>query len=482
MKLNIIIGIFYAFAAIVGILIMNKKLDLSFWLMLNMFFDPGGYLSAVSEHFLDRLDFKDILIVFILISIYKIKGARKIIYQNTYFVKFLKFFLYFVLFYFIIYGAIIPYLKEDLNYSVFLLKNRRFVYGIILLFGVYLFALRGFKYFYLTTLFVALPTMILFWLTLITQIPLMEYALFERYRGSGIMRIGISSYGLFQILFPVSAIIYFINQSYNIRIKHKNLLYFVAFLILVTLLISLTRRTILDVIGSIFIIGFLVSKIIKTNIISIPFKIIVPTLILFLIILLLTPKYVNYLATVTADTFLLLTTGKNMRGESDNRVSGGGIYPEVYEKIEQNILFGTGYSYFTWEIVREMGEHKTAVSTRGYEFGQLADAASEIGFLNMFFSFGIIGFLFLLPLYISIYKLARKLYKIIRFNFNKLISDDPLSVVFSVLFILMVVQMFTYKIWSTGDEFIGSRIQIIAVWIGLGFALLHTNIKKAINK
>ena len=476
MDLIFIIGVFYLFATAYGVLLTGSRPDLSFWLLLNMYFDPGGYLSYITAPLLGRFDFNDIIIVFLVLNLSRINGKRQMINQNLLLKRFLTAFAWFVAFYFIIYGAVVPFIKDDANYAVFLLKNRRFIYGIILLFGVYIFALRGLKYLYQTVLFTALATLIFFFISLVLKIPLIQITEMERYVGSGMLRIGMPSYSIFDLVFSVALIVFFLSRKISLILIHKRILFFVGILMLITFLLTLTRRTYIDIAGSFILVIYLITKISKGKVTNVYFKSLIAVFAAIFLLFIIQPIYLGVVNKVATDTALLITTGKDTRGETEQRLTGEGVYEDVFKEIENNILFGTGYTYFQWDFVKSMGSI-SATSTRGLDFGQLADAAAEIPLLNLFFSFGIVGALFLLGLYTKMYVMARNIYRLLRIHYNIMITRMPLQLVFSILIVLWIAKLFTYNFWNIGGQFIGADFQINAVYLGLGFAMLQINIK-----
>lgn len=469
-----IIGVFYALATVYGIFIIRSRPDLSFWLILNIYFDPGGYISYVIEPFLGRLDFNDILIIFIILNLQYIKFKTKLINQNLLFKRFLRALVWFSVFYFVVYGGIVPYFKDDLNYPLFLLKNRRFLYGILLLFGVYIYSMRGLKYLYSSIVYIAIPTLLFFFITLVFKVPLIQITEMERYGGFNIFRIGISSYGIFDMVFSIAFITFFISSRKNFAMYNKRSLYTAGVLLFIALLLSLTRRTYIDIAGTFLLLAYFISKVAKVSLNKIVVKIIVAGFLITILLNLFASTYKDGVYRVAKDTALLIITGQDSRGLSESRMTGGGIYKNVFAEIKDNIFFGTGYTYFSWEFIESMGS-QSATSTRGFEFGQLADAAEEVPIINLFFSFGIFGALFLVGLYLNIYRLGYNIFKLLRINFNNLLAESPLILVFSIFIVVWVAKLFTYNFWVIGDQFMGPKFQINAVYLGLGFAILQIN-------
>ena len=198
----------------------------------------------------------------------------------------------------------------------FMIKNRSFTYGFIIFFAVYAFSLRSLHYLYTTTLAVGTICLSLFFVSLITGVSLIPVAQSARYTGDEMQRIGMLGYGMFYILFPLSLITYLISQKINITIKYKNILYYSGIVMLVTLLITLTRRTQIDIIASVIIIILIISYLFRTSKFAELLKVILPTVIVLLVLSFAFPKYVEYIAEIAQDTFLLMTTGQDSKGQS----------------------------------------------------------------------------------------------------------------------------------------------------------------------
>ena len=468
------IGLIYVFALFTGIFYINKNPDLSFWLIISLYFDPGNYISNVLGNYLGRIDYQDILILFVVILIIKIKGKHRYIQNNILLKQFYFFFIIFFLYHVFVYGIIIPFIKDDLNINMFFLKNRRYFYGIIIMYGGYLYSLRGLKYLYLTILFTALVTLSFFWLSIISGVHFIEYISFGRYYKSSIMRITLNSYGIFDLVFPLSLIVLFLSKRREITIPYKRLLYFVGILMLLTLLITLSRRVILDIAGTFLIFIYLISKISKVSMFNISYKTIRLAFFSIIFLFLIKPNYINYVKKVSEDIYLLITTGKDTEGQGEDRMSGGGIYQDLFPEIEKNIIFGTGYSYTEWILINN---YPKAVSTRGLKFGQLVDAATEIPILALFFFYGIIGSTFVIILYINIIFLAKKTYLKLKKSFFYSIKKDQILVIFSVYFIYWIIRMFTYNAYSLGLHFSGIYFQSNGLWFGIMFGI-HQSLTK----
>ena len=446
------------------IYIIRRKPDLSFWFLVNIYFDPGGYINFYFEGktFLN-LNLSDVAIVLILFCLIAVKTNYKIIYENQFLVKFYKVFFVFAIYFFVFYGFVVPYLNNDLNYVLFLQKNRTFFYYVIILTSAYIFALRGLKYFYLTTLFLCIFILSSFLISLVTGLKIVPIEIYERYSGSEMMRITILSWGLFYILFPLSFILFLFSYKIKLNLKYTKLLYFAGMLMIVTLLITLTRRNYIGISSSIFIIILLNSYIFRRSKIFAFVKILVPMSIVLLIIYLTLPKYVDYIANISQDTFQLISKG-TARGEQEYRITGTGDLLITKKYIADNLILGTGYNYLHWG-----GEEEIALSSRGSEFALASDAAKEVPIYNIFFSFGLAGFIIMLFLYSYLIKLFLRLYSLLKKNINILIAY-PYDLLFSIFILYMIADKFTFSLYTLGTDF---TTPYYGIFIGIGFALLH---------
>jgi hypothetical protein len=163
------------------------------------------------------------------------------------------------------------------------------------------------------------------------------------------------------------------------------------------------------------------------------------------------------------NSFLLITTGVDSEGNSDERVSGTGGLEIAKEYIRNNLLLGTGYSYLYWGP-------GYAYSKRGTTYSRAADAAGEVPIYYLIFGFGIIGTIFILPLYFFIGKLFFNLIKLLRMMLTDYI-EDPMTIIFSIYVLFIYSTIFTINIYSLGSHFTGSRFSYSSFFIGLGFAL-----------
>ena len=470
----ILFEIIILFIIVFPILKFNwEKPDISFWIYLNLYFDPGGYVSGfLGGNIFGRFNITDIIIVGIVFTLIAIKPNFFVIKRNQLFKQFVPILFVYLFYYFFIYGYVSPSIHEDLNYPLFLLKSRNMLYGLIILFATYFFSLRNLMYFYSVTLFFGVVSLSLFALTIITGVNFVPVVRFARYTDSNMMRTVMTSYGLYYSVFSLSIIVYLLSWIGKLNLKYKKLLYYAGILMIFTLLITLTRRVIIDIIGTILLSILMITYIFRTDKIVAVAKFIIPALSLVIILTLVMPKYIGYILTVTQDTFSLITTGKDTRGVSDYRVSGEGALSDVKKSIGKNFWIGNGYTYLQFN-----GESNQATSPRGDKYAEMADAAFEVPIYYTLFGFGIFGLIIILMLYFVIVQLFVKILIIIK-NRNILTKIKPITLVITFFIMLAIIKMFTIQLFTLGSDFFIASFPGMAVTFGIAFATYYKLNKK----
>ena len=448
------------------LIFIHYKPDISFWILINLYFDPGGYFTIfLGGDAFGRINISDLVIVGIIMCLLVIKPQIRTIKSNKLFRKFIIAFLIFAIYYFFVYGWLTPYIHNDLDYLTFVLKNRIFVYGFIILIAVYLFSIRSLKYFYYTTLFFCVVSLSLFFISLFTGLGLAPVTRMLRYPESEMIRIGMGGYGLFDMLFPISVIAYLLSRRIKVKLRYKEWLYFSGILMVLVLLLTLSRRTILDIPATILIIILIISYLYRSNKIKLLSKFIIPSIIVLIILSFTFQVYVSYISIITRDTFQLITTGADTRGIGDYRVSGTADLAAVKNYIQDNIWIGSGYSY-----VRSNEAGTAFISARGLFFASMEDAATEVPIYNLLFAYGIIGALLILRLYYFVFQLLVRFIKTLRQN---ILYEyiNPITLIFSIYIIFVIISKLTTKIYSLGADFGNYGFSSIAIILGIGFAL-----------
>ena len=127
------------------------------------------------------------------------------------------------------------------------------------------------------------------------------------------------------------------------------------------------------------------------------------------------------------------------------------------------MFFGTGYTYLHWG-------RGFATSKRGDTFAGAADAAGEVPIYYLLFGYGLVGALFMIPLYFFMIKLIFNLSRLLKLTFIKLLKE-PLVIIISIYMILYFISKFTYRFYALSLDFSGEVLSTTGLFMGLGFAL-----------
>lgn len=447
------------------IIIVRNHPDFWFWIFLNLFFDPGGYVYGfMGGTFMGPLHQSDIFIAGMMVCLISAKVNWKAVFEDKELKRFFIALIIFAMYYYIFYGGVVPFLHNDWNYKTFLMKNRLFAYGFILLLSIYVFAFRGLYYYFLATLVVGFICLNLFFITLVTGINLIPVFTMARNPGEDMMRVGMLSYGIFYSIFPISLITYILSKKINIDIKYKKLLYYTGIVMLITLLLTLTRRIQIDIIGTAILLSIIIAYIFRIGKLSSLMKVIVPAFVVFIVLYITFPDYTGYIAETAEDTFLLMTTGRDSKGQTDQRVSATNDYVEVIKYIENNLVLGAGWTKLEWK------GRGNVVSPRGKHHAIIMDAAGEVPIYFLFFGFGLAGAILIIPLYFLIIKLFISMMNLLRKNIIKILHE-PLIIIISVYVVLSISVMFTLNFYALGSHFSSPDMTYTAVLLGIGYAL-----------
>ena len=87
-------------------------------------------------------------------------------------------------------------------------------------------------------------------------------------------RTAMGGYGLFDLIFPLALITFLLSRKIKLNLKYTWWLYYGGIIMIITQIITLTRRTQIDIIGTILIIVLIIAYIFRTGQVSEMIKII----------------------------------------------------------------------------------------------------------------------------------------------------------------------------------------------------------------
>jgi len=259
--------ILYLIIVAVYFLISVEKPDKAFWWAVIFYIDPGGYIQTyLTRDMIGGLQITDLTFILLFLPLFSHKVKLKDAFQNKDIMWLFKFLLFFSLFYhIIIFGFIAPggSLTTLLN---FLQYERLSIFGWAVLIPAFIFFKRDHQYIIKISLIISFVILLLFYLTYL-GIDLIPLWVAERYMGSEIMRKSLISYG-FAGWFLYFAVIILITK---LPTQNKKFIYTIAIMFFFAVIITLTRRSYISIIGVSFIIILLLNIIRKKEFILIPY-------------------------------------------------------------------------------------------------------------------------------------------------------------------------------------------------------------------
>lgn len=434
-------------ALIFGLFVLSNKWPLiTFWITLNLYFDPAGFLKEhIGVSVIGPIKMTDFLFLMLLWTFYRLfEGKISLSSYDMLYKRFLTYLIFLVFYYFIVNLWLVPLSlgRGDLWLDNFI-DGRRVIYVIAMGYMVYkVFSRFGGKLLFIIVLYTAAISFALFFISYLLKIELVPIFTFDRYGDGSLMRTGMASYGLFYWLIFWGWIFVFLKSGANNsdRTVFKWTLFLFTIFVIV-LLMTYTRRTYLELAITPVLIYVIVNK--CTNINVGIMKIGGVFIVLTGVLAILTPDLLQGSKRIMKDSFLLAFTGKDSQGERNYRVEGTGDLLLTKEYIKQNPIFGNGYYYFNYD-----DKDKGVLGDRMTRFAIASDAAREVPIYNVFFERGIVGFLIYIPFYIFTISVGWRLYNLMRRYFKILMALDWYSVVFSIMILTILLQMFTVKIYT----------------------------------
>lgn len=315
-----------------------------------------------------------------------------------------------------------PIYNENINNSLLttLIKSRWTVFNILLFIYTYDFFRRRWDIFLRLFLYSSLLIIILFIQVIITKVTILPIDIVNR-DFINMNRYIMYSYGLMPLLIPLGVITF----VFKVKIKKKMIL--LGFVLMsIAWLVSITRRHIIGIIVY-FVLAFLMDAYIRkryqfilNNTVKISFLILSVVLISNFIV----PRYLGAAWMGIEESFSILQSGKNLKGEKDVRMTFN--RPFINQQFYKHPLLGTGFDD-RWRTGKG--------DAQGYE-------ASDYPFLAALAMYGIVGVLVFLPVYIVLIKSLTKDFVFLRNNPRS--DPDVLFLLFFTLILFFVFHLLQY--------------------------------------
>ncbi len=456
--------------------IISSKPDFFFWLSLLLFFDPGGiFENYFGSKIIGVFNASDFFFFFMTLAFLSIKNKPNFIKEDHNFKRIFRYLLFVGFYYIFIYGLIIPLLYQRENFLFFLQKNRLYIFAFPMMYFVYFFSQRSIDVFFKVLVSTAVILLTLYFFTLITGIEIIPVYEIERFKGTGIMRKVMLSYGLIYWIVYLAIIIYYIRKKVNFSLKINLIfIYFAAILMAVSILITLTRRELVTLIALPLAIIFLISFIFRVSKVINLSKVVVPIIIVIIALFIIIPEYFDYVVETYNDIIYQITPSDSPGAEKDYRVTGESDLKYVFIIIKENPFFGTGAITMLWSDVvfaKQMGDIQAIA----------IDAAGEVPFYGVWMHFGIIGGMFLLIVYFLLIKFVIGTIKFLRNYVYEIVYKNAIELIILIFLIADIITRFTVGFFSLFGEFFAGHL-MVNFCISLGFLYsLSYKLKKSKN-
>jgi len=375
--------------------------------------------------------------------------------------------LYFVL----VYGFIVPQINGRSDFITFLIKSRTYFMAFLLIRPIYFFVKFGMEVQFKFVIYLAAICLTIYFISLISGLKLIPIAMGDRYINSGIMRITLWSYGLFDWVLNLAFIVFLLK----IKVKNKKLLFYSGLLMAFTIVLTLTRRELLDRVFSLFIVLILVKYLLGSHRKIQIIKLFLPLAIVIGLLGITFPKYIGYVNNEYKSVESLTKTGKDMAGNEDYRFAGTGDVVLMKKLIRENLFFGVGFTRYSLEDLSNLRDSNNPLAG--------LYAGGELPYLGSIGKMGIFGLLMFLPVYILILNMSLKLYRIIKNNdINIFIRNNYYELIFSVFALTFTINKFTFTLYNIFVETNNSSSFFIFIVIVSILIACYNSFNKALEQ
>ena len=447
----------FAGIASIYLIFSYKYPDFMFWLALTIFLDPGGYIfTYISRSLIGGFQITDLNFILLLLPL----TSPKVNIKSYFRTKDNHWIFYFMLFYTIIYqGFVYGYVSTGASFSD-LLNNLQYqrltMFGFIVIIPAYVFFRRNYMLLVKFAFATSLVLVFLYIIRITSGLKVLPFWTHERGLGISAMRMSMYSYGFAYWFIYISLVIYL----FRLHIQRKNWIYFIGIIIVIAVILTLTRRSILLLIYATLLIYLLRQRLYNQSIISLKMsRILVAFGLTLFVLFLFAPSYINHTKTLIENAFTVVSADDDFE-LSDGRLEND--IPKHIARFKQSPIIGYGYD-------------KLWYSNKSDEGGLSANDVPLTASLGMF---GILGISLFAIFYIRIIKILRNCYRILKgYIYYRLEQHN--AILFIILAILLVsfITKFTINFMSLFTELITGK-ERVSSFINIGFLLAARDILK----
>ena len=434
-----------------------KYPDKMFWIALTIFVDPGGYVqSYISRSIIGGIQLWDLQFVLLILPLI----SPKIRLSDYFRFKDNRWIFYFLLSFAIIYHIIIfGYIMPGGSISTlfdFLQYERLTIIGFIAIIPAYIFLKRSYpilvKYAFVTSVLLSAFYLV----TLLTAIPLLPTVFSERGLGSGAMRFYMLSYGYADWFISISLIV----LLFKINLPKKKIIYFIGITLFIATILTLTRRSIIGVFYTTFLVYFLHQNFYNRTIFSTKaLKMLFTVIIAFTALFIAKPKYVGYSVDMIESSIEYIQPKERSQLKDGRLVND---IPKHIARFKKSPVFGYGYDA-TWY-------------SNNVEKGGIS--ANDVPLTAALGMFGVIGLLFYSFFYFKIFKILFCIYKILKKSyFIGLAHKNQFLFTICLIVLISFISRFTLNFMGYFGDII-QGVPRVYMMLLLGFMLASRDIIK----
>ncbi|HKK69370.1 MAG TPA: O-antigen ligase family protein, partial [Bacteroidales bacterium] len=329
-----------------------------------------------------------------------------------------------------------------------LIRERMTVFGFLLIVPVFMMARRNLSVFVNVLVATSIVVYLMYFITATTNFDLLPLWQAERYRGTGILRYLMFSSGLSDMLIPLSVFVF----ARRIDYRYRNLLFGAVVLMLLSVLLSLTKSSYINVAGLVIASLFLYYRFYGASFRGLMAMLLGPGILMFLFMLMVFPEYPRLVWRQVADLWLFITGDAYTSGMVEGRLVNQ--WPAHLALISQRPWFGTGAGFSDFFSLR--------FHPSDYEVTDLPIT----GHLAMY---GVVGLAIYSLFYIQIWRYVVTTYRMIK---SRVLELNDLDIaLFFVVFAWMVKTFFFKPNYLFNELTTGTLL--INLYAGILAALIY---------
>lgn len=424
--------------------------DFMFWVAVTFFLDPGGYIQTfLSRDMIGGLQLWDVQFMLLMVPLIspRVKIQQYFDHKDNRIIFFILL-SFTVIYHVFVYGYVMAEGSFNTLYD-FLQYERLTIVGFLSVIPAYIFFRRSYRKMIRFAFITSVLISFLYVATLLTGFDLIPIITMERSLGVTEQRLVLASYGYAWWFIPAAFTILILK----VKVQKRLWIYFVAAIIIMAITLTLTRRSIVEVVYVALLVYFIHLFIKERSIFSLNFiRIVAVFAVVLLTVYIVLPDYIQASVLMVQSIFGYFQP-ENMTQVVDNRVSFD--IPQHLARFRSSPYFGYGYDALWY-------------SNDIQEGGLSANDVPLTAALGMF---GIVGLSLYSLFYIKLFGILSHSYRVLKTSYQRgFLTQAPyLYIIFFIVFIFLIDRFTLFFMGYFGDLIQGEyRVRLMIV---IGFML-----------